>query len=83
MSWADTFRLFISCNRKPMTFGHFVAEPYPGHFGIRVGICVVGGFCIVAAVLLVSTRAEFLVVIWRGTYGSFAQNSEGRVLSLV
>ena len=31
-------RLFMSCNRKGMTFGHFEAEPDPWHFGIRVGV---------------------------------------------
>ena len=31
-------RLFISCNKKIMTFGHFDAEPGPGNFCIRVSV---------------------------------------------
>ena len=39
-----------------------------------------GGFCVVAAVLLVSTRTQFVVVIGKGTYGSFVENSKGGFL---
>ena len=39
----------------------------------------IGGLCVVAAVLLVSTRARFVVVIGRRACLSFAQNPVGRV----
>ena len=60
-------RVFISCNRKGVTFGHFEAKPDPGHFRIRINA---SGWCFWLVLLAGASGWCFWLVLLAGASGA-------------